>query len=84
MSWAMVVEKRLQPLGQQEVAKGLSALAASAGGMPEWMAAFAIVEGAGLLTEDEWRAGRLDDKGAKDGRRSANSITDHRRSGDEA
>lgn len=63
MNWASVVAARLQPLGQQEVAKGLRALAASAGGMPAWVAAFAIIEGAGLLTAEEWRAGRLGDSG---------------------
>lgn len=57
--WVEVVTTRLRPLGQQEVTRGVNALAASAGGMPAWMAAFAIIEGARLLTEPEWRAGRL-------------------------
>ena len=57
--WERYLEKRLAPLGQSEVQKGIVALRHSRGGMLLRVAAFAILEGAGVLTKDEWNAGLL-------------------------
>lgn len=59
-TWAAYVRERLAPLGEAEVKRGVAALNSTRdGSMLPRVAAFAILDGAGVLTDGEWNAGLL-------------------------